>query len=169
LESQTCLPTASLTANGSDRRVLVRIPALDGIRGTAICLVLLWHGFFTALTNLPNHSHVARLVALGRFTWSGVDLFFVLSGFLIGGILLDTAGAEHYFAPFYIRRVHRILPLYVVVMILAFSAREYSGVRYRCTAMAPRRMANNALLFMAGNSSIHNFSIPAIHRLSKTK
>ena len=98
-----------------------RVPALDGIRGLAICLVLACHGFFSILWNLPNHPHAARLVALGRLTWSGVDLFFVLSGFLIGGILLDAAGAERYFGPFYIRRAHRILPLYGVVLVLVFS------------------------------------------------
>jgi len=49
-----------------------------------------------------------------------VDLFFVLSGFLIGGILLDAAKAERYFAPFYIRRAHRILPLYGLVLVLVY-------------------------------------------------
>jgi len=99
-----------------------RIPALDGIRGTAIALVLLWHGFFSQITSLPNHPHLAHIVALGRFTWSGVDLFFVLSGFLIGGILIDAVGREHYFGRFYIRRAHRILPLYAFVLIFASSA-----------------------------------------------
>jgi len=77
---------------------------------------------------------MARIVALGRFTWSGVDLFFVLSGFLIGGILLDAASKERYFAPFYIRRVHRIVPLYAVVLILAFLARY----AYRHLAFVPQ-------------------------------
>ena len=97
-----------------------RIPALDGIRGLAISLVLLWHGFFAALAALPNHPFASRVIALGRLSWSGVDLFFVLSGFLIGGILLDAADAEHYFAPFYIRRAHRILPLYAVTLAFVF-------------------------------------------------
>ena len=96
-----------------------RIPVLDGIRGVAICLVLSWHGFLQY--NLPNHPHVARMVALGRLSWSGVDLFFVLSGFLIGGILLDAVKAQRYFAPFYIRRAHRILPLYGVLLLFVFS------------------------------------------------
>ena len=48
-------------------------------------------------------------------------MFFVLSGFLIGGILLDAVNAQRYFAPFYIRRAHRIVPLYAVVLLSAFS------------------------------------------------
>jgi peptidoglycan/LPS O-acetylase OafA/YrhL len=75
-----------------------RIPALDGIRGLAIGLVLAWHGVFNVLVHIPNHPQAARILALGRLTWSGVDLCFVLSGFLIGGILLDAAKAERYFA-----------------------------------------------------------------------
>jgi peptidoglycan/LPS O-acetylase OafA/YrhL len=97
-----------------------RIPALDGIRGLAIGLVLLWHGFFGALTALPNHPLASRVIALGRLSWSGVDLFFVLSGFLIGGILLDAADSPRYFVPFYMRRVHRILPLYAVTLAFVF-------------------------------------------------
>ena len=97
-----------------------RIPALDGIRGLAIGLVLVWHGVFNVLVHIPNHPQAARILALGRLTWSGVDLFFVLSGFLIGGILLDAAKAERYFTPFYIRRAHRILPLYGLVLVLVY-------------------------------------------------
>jgi len=95
------------------------IPALDGIRGVAICLVLLWHTIFEY--GLPNHPYLARIVDLGRLSWSGVDLFFVLSGFLIGGILLDAREMQRYFVPFYIRRAHRILPLYGLVLLSVFS------------------------------------------------
>ena len=96
-----------------------RIPSLDGIRGLAICLVLLWHiPVLTLYGNTPNHPLLSWLVDLGRFTWSGVDLFFVLSGFLIGGILLDAAESSTYYWTFYIRRAYRILPLYVATLIV---------------------------------------------------
>jgi len=98
-----------------------RIPALDGIRGLAICLVLWWHFAISPLRanlqNLQDHPWLLRIAELGRFTWSGVDLFFVLSGFLIGGILLDASRSPSYFSTFYIRRAYRILPLYAVIIL----------------------------------------------------
>jgi peptidoglycan/LPS O-acetylase OafA/YrhL len=96
-----------------------RIPGLDGLRGIAILLVLLCHSIFDTHPQTPLGSH---LLAIGRLTWSGVDLFFVLSGFLIGGILLDSKNSPSYFKTFYIRRAYRILPLYGVLVML-FSLR----------------------------------------------
>jgi len=54
-----------------------------------------------------------------------VDLFFVLSGYLIGGILLDAAESKRYFGPFYIRRAHRIVPLYAAVVAFVFLSRYF--------------------------------------------
>ena len=95
-----------------------RIPQLDVLRGLAISLVLVWHYFVNAEGVQPG-STVAYIQALFRLTWSGVDLFFVLSGFLIGGILMDNKAASNYFKVFYVRRVYRIVPLYAL-MVLAF-------------------------------------------------
>jgi peptidoglycan/LPS O-acetylase OafA/YrhL len=89
-----------------------RIPALDGLRGIAILLVLLRHGIFGLES---NSSIVNHFLAVGRLSGSGVDLFFVLSGFLIGGILLDARESPRYYTTFYARRAYRILPLYFVV------------------------------------------------------
>jgi peptidoglycan/LPS O-acetylase OafA/YrhL len=95
----------------------VRIPALDGLRGVAILLVLVRH----SVVGFPTHSPILRgVLASGRLAWSGVDLFFVLSGFLIGGILLDARESPRYFKTFYIRRAYRILPIYGTVLLVFF-------------------------------------------------
>lgn len=92
-----------------------RIAALDGVRGIAILLVLVMHGLYIGpLLGLDVAAHpYARLAWLG---WSGVDVFFVLSGFLITGILVRSKGSRHYFRNFYVRRALRIFPLYYLVI-----------------------------------------------------
>ncbi|MEQ1474701.1 MAG: acyltransferase, partial [Candidatus Acidiferrum sp.] len=97
-----------------------RIAELDGLRGLAILLVILCH-----YVGNPDHSPLGFLPHrfLLAFTagWSGVDLFFVLSGFLIGGILLEARDSPNYFRTFYTRRVFRILPIYYLwTMLFAF-------------------------------------------------
>src|ERR1700720_1979641 len=93
-----------------------RIPELDGIRGVAILLVIAWH-YFVMLVQAKPGSALAYAQAAGRLSWTGVDLFFVLSGFLIGGILIDTRDSPNYFRAFYARRFFRIVPLYVVWLV----------------------------------------------------
>ena len=94
-----------------------RIPELDGIRGTAILTILIYHWLILeGAAILPE-----RLETVGSFGWSGVDLFFVLSGFLIGGILLDARRATNYFKVFYVRRLYRILPLYGALCLLSIA------------------------------------------------
>jgi peptidoglycan/LPS O-acetylase OafA/YrhL len=94
-----------------------RIPQLDGIRGTAISLVIIWHFVVSPMTQAAHQGAVSRVVAhIGLLTWSGVDLFFVLSGFLIGGILIDAKDSPNYFSTFYVRRAFRILPVYLFVV-----------------------------------------------------
>lgn len=95
-----------------------RVPELDGVRGLAILLVLVWHYFCDQIRVAP-HTPFYFLARICGMTWSGVDLFFVLSGFLIGGILMDQRGAANYFQVFYIRRICRIFPLYYA-MLAAF-------------------------------------------------
>jgi peptidoglycan/LPS O-acetylase OafA/YrhL len=102
-------------ANNLGNLAAGRIPALDGLRGLAILLVLLWHSVFNF--HFQHHPILQRVLSLGSIGWSGVDLFFVLSGFLIGGILLDAQESPRYYRTFYVRRAHRILPLYFAVLV----------------------------------------------------
>jgi peptidoglycan/LPS O-acetylase OafA/YrhL len=88
-----------------------RIPELDGLRGLAILAVMLFH--YTPETG-PLH-FLAPVLLTG---WIGVDLFFVLSGYLIAGILLDSAGRRGYYRNFIIRRSLRIFPLYYACLLL---------------------------------------------------
>ena len=100
-------------------RLSGRQPGLDGVRGLAILLVLAVH----FVGNASAESWGERLAAkLGAYGVVGVDLFFVLSGFLITGLLLDSKGAPGYFRNFYARRTLRIFPLYYTVLALLFIA-----------------------------------------------
>ena len=92
-----------------------RIPELDGLRGLAILFVLIFHLGCNA-NSAVGHHWLFRIVDVGSLLWSGVDLFFVLSGFLIGGILLDVRNSPNYFRTFYTRRFFRIIPLYAFVV-----------------------------------------------------
>lgn len=95
-----------------------RITELDGIRGTAIAMVIVWHGFWGCRTLLVGNPLAHPLFSLFGITWTGGDLFFVLSGFLIGGILVDSKGSPNYFTVFYARRSLRIMPLYAVLLVV---------------------------------------------------
>ena len=95
------------------------LPPLDGLRGVAILMVLLFH-----VLRVPAGGVVPSMGrAIENFAsigWTGVELFFVLSGFLITGILLDARNATNYFRVFYVRRVLRLFPLYYLTLITFF-------------------------------------------------
>ena len=100
------------------------IPALDGLRGLAILLVLGFH-FCAAFPLRPDSAAETLLAGFLQSGWCGVDLFFVLSGFLITGILYDTKTnhaitTSSYFRNFYARRVLRIFPLYYGLLVACF-------------------------------------------------
>jgi peptidoglycan/LPS O-acetylase OafA/YrhL len=116
-----------------------RLPALDGVRGVAILLVMLFH--FSAL--VPSGGTFLER-SIYRFTgtgWAGVDLFFVLSGFLITGILYDSrATVRSYFRNFYARRALRIFPVYyaflvAIIVLIPFVAHDQ---RFASDAIAHR-------------------------------
>jgi peptidoglycan/LPS O-acetylase OafA/YrhL len=90
------------------------IPALDGIRGFAVLFVIAFH----CRTILPGNGPAYLLIRALDLGWLGVDLLFVLSGFLITGVLLDTRGSAAYFRMFYARRALRIFPLYLAYLFL---------------------------------------------------
>ena len=98
-------------------RTQSHVPALDGIRGLAVLMVMLCHFTATGLPDTPTGKITLRIFDAG---WSGVDLFFVLSGFLITGILYDAKGQSRFFRNFYARRFLRIFPLYYGFLILFF-------------------------------------------------
>ncbi|HLZ13833.1 MAG TPA: acyltransferase [Candidatus Acidoferrum sp.] len=105
-----------------------RIPELDGIRGVAILSVLCFH--YISMEGLASPGSIAdrlqRLVILGG---TGVDLFFVLSGFLIGGILLDAKDSPRFFATFYTRRFFRIFPVYYLWITAYIFVALFGGKR----------------------------------------
>jgi peptidoglycan/LPS O-acetylase OafA/YrhL len=133
-----------------------RIPQLDGLRGVAILLVIGTHylhdwqrGAFDSLLN--------RVVSPFRLGWTGVDLFFVLSGFLIGGILLDNRAAKNYFSVFYLRRLHRIVPIYFLWITLYVLTIVFAGAwlaNYIPLGAAPLHPVPYFYLFL---QNYHNF------------
>lgn len=95
----------------------VRNPRLDGLRGLAILPVMVYHLTFFGFASSPFDRALTFLPSLG---WTSVDLFFVLSGYLITGILRRARGSERYFRSFYARRALRIFPLYYGVLVFFF-------------------------------------------------
>lgn len=92
------------------------MPPLDGLRGVAVLAVLVGHTAGTMSSEFNLWNPIFQIAHLG---WAGVDMFFVLSGFLITGILYEAKTEAHYFRNFYARRALRIFPLYYSVLTLA--------------------------------------------------
>jgi peptidoglycan/LPS O-acetylase OafA/YrhL len=107
------------------------MPGLDLARGLAILMVLLDHGF--AADQVPYQAHATRFILgfeyISRLGHMGVHLFFILSGFLITGILLDSRTQPDYFRNFYTRRVLRIAPAYLLMVAVLFLTHAIT-VRY---------------------------------------
>ncbi len=106
------------------------VPALDGLRGLAVLLVI---GHHLAAYVPVDGASIGAVTSAFRFGWAGVDLFFVLSGFLITGILYDHRDSPTLLGAFYARRILRIAPLYYTFLALylvgvwAFGSPELSG------------------------------------------
>jgi peptidoglycan/LPS O-acetylase OafA/YrhL len=110
------MPNGPKTPARAEFLELDRITELDGVRGLALLMVLWLHCFLL----YPN-SILARLAnSIGGSMFISLDLFFVLSGFLITGILIRTRESPHHVRNFYVRRVLRIFPAYYLVLIFIF-------------------------------------------------
>jgi peptidoglycan/LPS O-acetylase OafA/YrhL len=122
------------------------MPELDSVRGLAIALVLVYH---TAGMGLPPGVAPSGLVALAEAGWLGVHLFFVLSGFLITGILSDARESRRtdYFRRFYARRARRILPAYVALLFVLSLKVDISN---QFLLLSGAFLSNVAPLFGAG-------------------
>jgi len=114
-------PATHLNPGMNQNKGTSRITQLDGLRGIAILVVVLYHFVGLALQargvgslNLPEKV-IMYTTLVG---WCGVDLFFVLSGFLIGSILLRSRNSDNFFKTFYVRRFFRIVPICYALFIL---------------------------------------------------
>ena len=102
--------------------IAYRIGGLDELRGVAILLVMFAHFFeVRRISPLFESMHIG--------SW-GVDIFFIISGFLIGKILLSADRHDHFFRKFYIRRFFRIAPLYFVMVTLVLAASILAAQNY---------------------------------------
>jgi peptidoglycan/LPS O-acetylase OafA/YrhL len=99
-----------------DARLAGHMPVLDGVRGIAILAVIVFHA---VVFDAHNRFELAIAMA-AAFGWAGVDLFFVLSGFLITSILLKAREGPGYYRTFYLRRALRIFPLYFGYCVVLF-------------------------------------------------
>ena len=124
---------AAVEAKSNKGAAIARYPALDGLRGFALLVMLGMHfGFYPSVYTTSPPSIVkflmAKILVMG---WVGLDLFFVLSGFLITSILVASKNEPHYFRNFYGRRVVRIFPLYYTVLVVGlFVAPALFGDRW---------------------------------------
>ena len=108
-----------------------RLPVIDGVRGLAIFVIMQYHfwGLSFAFFDKSNASRLDRAASEVRhFGWVSVDLFLVLSGFLITGILLEAKSGRHrYFTNFYGRRFLRIFPLYYAFVLFVLLVMPHTG------------------------------------------
>jgi peptidoglycan/LPS O-acetylase OafA/YrhL len=125
-----------------------RVPQLDSVRGLAVLVVL--------LHNTDKQQYTGYIA---RYGWMGVDLFFVLSGFLITGILLDTKGGDGYFKKFYARRCLRIWPLYYCALLFMFVVVPHLRPSEASRIFEPRTMP-----WWSYFVYLQNFLVPEITR-----
>ncbi len=135
------------TTSAKPSLLLRHMPSLDSLRGVAVLMVVLFHGFagfnWRAAYGGFWGSLLASLVNCGQF---GVDVFFVLSGFLITGLLLKAREQTNYYKDFYIRRILRIVPAYLLLLLIL---KLWHIIDFRFVLAAVLFLANFSRLFGA--------------------
>jgi peptidoglycan/LPS O-acetylase OafA/YrhL len=117
-----------LVARSTHTTLKTRIPTLDGLRGCAVLLVLVHHYIgMGPLLDAPPGAFASEVRAVLTLAPTGVDLFFVLSGFLIGGILLDHRDSPQLMRTFYVRRFLRIIPVAWLCILLSIVIHHVSA------------------------------------------
>lgn len=138
---------------------LSRIPAVDGLRGVAILAVLSFHFVNNQLVNSVTTSGLV-LAKITSFGWAGVDLFFVLSGFLITSVLLEKKGSKNFFSTFFIRRIFRIIPCYYLLLVIFLLIQV---VPY--FASNPLLVGNKAIPMLSYFAMVHNLFMANMNNL----
>lgn len=112
----TSQPHDPATAWVTRTQQLVHIRELDGLRGVAALMVLFHHLWFVSYQHGGTRL-IALLSSVSEFGRTGVDLFFVLSGFLITSLLIKARHSKRFYQDFYWKRVLRVLPLYALCLV----------------------------------------------------
>jgi peptidoglycan/LPS O-acetylase OafA/YrhL len=132
------------------------MPELDILRGCAVLAVFFYHGLFW--TGATSSNHWARLfIKSTAVGWLGVNLFFVLSGFLITGVLMDAKGRPSYYRNFYLRRALRILPAYLALIAILILV---GWLQFKSAMVALLFVANyDYFLFFGGYGPLWSLSV----------
>lgn len=135
----------------SDLRIRIagHIPKLDSLRGAAILMVVTYHAYGGSIDYRNWRGAPRYFLYVSRYGYTGVELFFVLSGFLITSILLSSKYNTDYYATFYKRRALRILPAYFAILIVV---KIWMGVTWRYILACLLYAANMAGIFGARSS-----------------
>ena len=146
-------PESAATKSGG------RILELDGLRGIAALMVVVFHYVNNQLvtSSVPGAGMLSKLTEFG---WVGVDLFFVLSGFLIGSILIRNKPSKQYFSTFFVRRVVRIVPNYflAVGLFILITNLSFFKDNYFLTS-------NNVIPWWSYFAMVHNIYMGALQNL----
>ncbi|HXM59998.1 MAG TPA: acyltransferase [Terriglobales bacterium] len=153
------------------------IPELDTIRGIAVLGVFLLHAFSWQYGGLQFGALGQFFLALTQPGWIGVNLFFVLSGFLITGILLDSKGHPHFYRRFYTRRALRILPAYysllLLLLLLHSSSFGFVGLSFvylaNVTDLFGVACGYGPLWSLAVEEHFYIFWPAVVHKLTRTR